>query len=82
MVLFCRRTFLTQCLKGRAVRREIIPVPWSTLGKRVRAKGFAIMWGIRSAVCLQKNEAAWKGCTQSEGHRDRQKMNQRRHCDR
>ena len=33
VVLFCRRTFLTQCLKGRAVRREIIPVPWSTLGK-------------------------------------------------
>ena len=30
--------------------------------------------GYEGAVCLQKNEAVWKGCAQGEGQRDGQEM--------
>ena len=33
-------------------------------------------------MCLQKSEAARKGCTQCQGQRNRQEMSQRRSCDR
>ena len=38
--------------------------------------------GSKVYLCLQKDEAAWKGCTQYEDQRGRKEMNQRRSCDR
>ena len=33
------------------------------------------------SVCLQKNKVTWKGCTQSEGRRNRREMSRIRGCD-
>ena len=47
------------------LRGKPIPLLWNTrtlAGEKALAKGF---WsGIEVSMCLKKNEAAWKGCTQ------------------
>ena len=58
------------------VRRENIPLLWSTGGETALAKGFCfnMEWGGGVFLCQQKNEAVWKECTQQEGQRNRQEM--------
>ena len=48
------------------VRREIILLLWSTARERALAKvkDKVLIWGCEVSMCLQKNEAVWKGCTQ------------------
>ena len=52
-----------------AFRRERMPLLWEG-------------GGGEKCLCLQKNEAAWKWCTQWKGGRDRQGVSQRKGRDR
>ena len=46
------------------VRRERIPLLWSTVRERTLAKGFSFnMGGWEVSLCLQKNEVVWIVCT-------------------
>ena len=73
------------------VRRERIPLLWSNARQTSLTSAFYLNMergggggggGSKMYLCLQKNEAAWKGCTQYEGQRGRKEMSQRRNCDR
>ena len=47
------------------VRREQIILLWSTVGETELVKVFLpYHGGYEVSECLQKNEAAWKGCSQ------------------
>ena len=50
------------------VRRERIPLLWSTVGDTALAKEFYYnnYEGYEVSVCLQKNETAWKVSIHSE----------------
>ena len=46
------------------VRRERIPLLRNTVKETALAKGLFQQREYEVSVCLQKNEAVWKGCTQ------------------